>query len=70
VEPSEFRRLAAVLLLREMAEQSPAVFNVHVKAFIDAVWYPVRDAKLAIREAAVHALKVRVGYACMHAFCT
>ena len=31
VEPSEMRRLAAVLLLREMAEQSPAVFNVHVK---------------------------------------
>uniref|UniRef100_A0A7R9YR22 Serine/threonine-protein kinase TOR n=1 Tax=Chlamydomonas euryale TaxID=1486919 RepID=A0A7R9YR22_9CHLO len=57
VEPSEMRRLSAVLLLREMAEQSPAVFNVHVKTFIDAVWFPLRDAKLAIREAAVQSLK-------------
>ena len=28
------RRLAALMLLREMAEQSPAVFNVHVKVCV------------------------------------
>ena len=28
------RRLAALMLLREMAEQSPAVFNVHVKVWV------------------------------------
>lgn len=40
-----------------MAEQAPAVFNVHVKAFIDAIWHPLRDSRLHIREAAVAALK-------------
>ena len=34
VEPNEMRRLAALMLLREMAEQSPAVFNVHVKVCV------------------------------------
>ena len=34
VEPNEMRRLAALMLLREMAEQSPAVFNVHVKVWV------------------------------------
>ncbi len=47
------RRLAALHLLREMAEQSPAVFNVHVKSFIDGIWHPLRDPKPAMREAAV-----------------
>lgn len=30
-DSTEAKRLAAVMMLREMAEQSPAVFNVHVK---------------------------------------
>ena len=51
------RKLAAVMLLREMAEQSPAVFNTHVKAFLDSVWHPLRDARTQLREAAVKALK-------------
>lgn len=58
VEPSEARRFAAALLLRQMAEQAPAVFNVHVKAFIDHIWPALRDSKPHIREAAVSALKV------------
>ncbi|KAF5842966.1 armadillo-type protein [Dunaliella salina] len=56
-DSTEAKRLAAVMLLREMAEQAPAVFNVHVKAFIDAIWCPLRDARVFIREAAVQALK-------------
>ncbi|KAG2481851.1 hypothetical protein HYH03_019185, partial [Edaphochlamys debaryana] len=56
-EPSECRRLTALLVLHEAAEAAPAVFNVHVKAFIDAVWFPLRDPKQHIREAAVRALK-------------
>lgn len=51
--------MAAVLLLHEAAEAAPAVFNVHVKSFIDAVWHPLRDPKLPIRDAAMRALKVR-----------
>ncbi|EFJ44271.1 target of rapamycin, growth-regulatory PI3K-like protein kinase [Volvox carteri f. nagariensis] len=57
VEPSESRRLTALLVLHEAAESAPAVFNVHVKSFIDAVWFPLRDPKQHIREAAVRALK-------------
>uniref|UniRef100_A0A7S3R516 Serine/threonine-protein kinase TOR n=1 Tax=Dunaliella tertiolecta TaxID=3047 RepID=A0A7S3R516_DUNTE len=56
-DSTEAKRLAAVMLLREMAEQAPAVFNVHVKAFIDAIWCPLRDTRVFIREAAVQALK-------------
>ncbi|GLC61314.1 hypothetical protein PLESTB_001742500 [Pleodorina starrii] len=57
VEPSDSRRLTALLVLHEAAESAPAVFNVHVKSFIDAVWFPLRDPKQHIREAAVRALK-------------
>jgi hypothetical protein len=49
--------LAALLVLHEAAEAAPAVFNVHVKSFIDAIWFPLRDAKQHVREAAVRALK-------------
>ena len=52
------RRYAAVLILREMAENAPAVFNVHVKGFIDIVWAGLRDAKVIVREASVAALRV------------
>ena len=55
----EARRYAAVLILREMAENAPAVFNVHVRAFIDAIWAGLRDPKLIVREASVTALRVR-----------
>ena len=31
----EHLRLAGVLLLRELAEAAPAIFNVHVRSFIE-----------------------------------
>lgn len=36
-ERVEVKRYAAVLLLKEMAENAPAVFNVHVRSFIEQV---------------------------------
>jgi hypothetical protein len=54
----EQRRYAAVLVLRELAEQAPAVFNVHVQAFIGAIWAALRDPRLHVREGAVAALNV------------
>lgn len=54
-EPS---RLAGVLVLQELALHAPAVFNVHVRSFIEVIWNPLRDPKLQIREAAVAALQV------------
>ena len=57
LEPSEARRYAAALVLRELAAAAPAVFNVHVRAFIDGVWGGLRDPKLRVREASVAALQ-------------
>lgn len=56
-ERVENHRLAAVLILKEMAENAPTVFNVHVSDFIEAVWVALRDPKLQVRERAVGALR-------------
>ncbi|BBN14806.1 serine/threonine-protein kinase mTOR [Marchantia polymorpha subsp. ruderalis] len=56
-ERAEARRFAAVLILKEMAENAPTVFNVHVSDFIEGVWVALRDPKLAVRECAVEALR-------------
>ncbi|XP_031383805.1 serine/threonine-protein kinase TOR isoform X3 [Punica granatum] len=53
----EYRRLAAVLILKEMAENASTVFNVHVQEFVDAIWVALRDPRLEIREKAVEALR-------------
>ena len=55
----EARRYAAALIARELAENAPAVFNVHVRAFIDAIWAGLRDQRLLVRDASVAALRVR-----------
>ncbi|XXG56788.1 hypothetical protein AAC387_Pa03g4113 [Persea americana] len=56
-ERVEYRRFAAVLILKEMAENASTVFNVHVPEFVDAIWVALRDPTLAIRERAVEALR-------------
>ncbi|KAI3919103.1 hypothetical protein MKW98_016656 [Papaver atlanticum] len=53
----EYRRFAAVLILKEMAENAPTVFNVYVPEFVDAIWVALRDPTLAVRERAVEALR-------------
>jgi serine/threonine-protein kinase mTOR len=47
-----------VLILRQMAANAPAVFNVFVRHFIDVIWAGLRDSKLLVREAATDALRV------------
>ena len=39
------------------ADSCPAVFNVHVRQFVDLIWSGLRDPKLDIRSAAVAALR-------------
>ncbi|PSS02733.1 Serine/threonine-protein kinase [Actinidia chinensis var. chinensis] len=56
-ERIEYRRFAAVLILKEMAENASTVFNVHVPEFVDAIWVALRDPTLAVREQAVEALR-------------
>ncbi|KAK3414003.1 serine/threonine-protein kinase TOR [Eucalyptus grandis] len=53
----EHRLLAAVLILKEMAENASTVFNVHVPEFVDAIWVALRDPDEKIREQAVEALR-------------
>ncbi|KAK0607667.1 hypothetical protein LWI29_018339 [Acer saccharum] len=57
VDRVEYRRFAAVLILKEMAENASTVFNVHVPEFVDAIWVALRDPTLAVRERAVEALR-------------
>ncbi|PHT96930.1 Serine/threonine-protein kinase TOR [Capsicum chinense] len=56
-ERIEYRRFAAVLILKEMAENSSTVFNVHVPEFVDAIWVALRDPTLVVREKAIEALR-------------
>eukprot|EP00854_Cymbomonas_tetramitiformis_P013611 gene13611-16092_t len=56
-ERLEARRFAAVLILHQLAENAPTVFNVHVPSFITAIWPALRDPKIAIRERACDALR-------------
>eukprot|EP00736_Rhodelphis_marinus_P007859 Rmarinus@m.12108 len=52
----ELRRLAAVLVLKELAENSPTLFYTHTQSFFDHIWYALYDTKVVIREGAVDAL--------------
>ncbi|KAF9622962.1 hypothetical protein IFM89_035677 [Coptis chinensis] len=56
-ERVEYRRFAAVLILKEMAENASTVFNVHVPQFVEAIWVALRDPTLEVRERAVEALR-------------
>ncbi|PHU26335.1 Serine/threonine-protein kinase TOR [Capsicum chinense] len=57
-ERIEYRRFAAVLILKEMAENASTVFNVNVPKFVDAIWVALRDPTLVVRGKAVEALRV------------
>eukprot|EP00457_Paulinella_chromatophora_P000061 gb/GEZN01000061.1/.p1 GENE.gb/GEZN01000061.1/~~gb/GEZN01000061.1/.p1 ORF type:complete len:2707 (+),score=463.21 gb/GEZN01000061.1/:107-8227(+) len=54
---SEQRRHAAVLVLKELAENTPALFNGYVQTFLDHIWVSIRDLNPAIRLAAIEALR-------------
>ncbi|PHT27070.1 Serine/threonine-protein kinase TOR [Capsicum baccatum] len=56
-ERIEYRCFAAVLILKEMAENASIVFNVHVLEFVDAIWVDLRDPTLVVREKAIKALR-------------
>ncbi|PHT30527.1 hypothetical protein CQW23_29832 [Capsicum baccatum] len=56
-ERIEYRRFAAVLILKEMAENASTVFNVHVPEFVDAIWVALRYPTLAVQGKAVEALR-------------
>lgn len=54
---TEQRRHAAVLVLRELAQNTPTLFNVHVASFLDHIWVALRDPKDNIRTGGIEALR-------------
>uniref|UniRef100_A0A914W4K3 Serine/threonine-protein kinase TOR n=1 Tax=Plectus sambesii TaxID=2011161 RepID=A0A914W4K3_9BILA len=56
-EPNESRRLAAVLLSRELARCTPTFFFQRATRFFDHVFKVIKDAKPNVREEAVGALR-------------
>jgi phosphatidylinositol kinase/protein kinase (PI-3 family) len=54
---SEHRRQAATFVLKELAEHTPTLFNVHVSSFLLHIWAALRDSKLPIREGGAAALR-------------
>ena len=53
----ENRRLAAVLVLKELAENAPTLFYVHIPMFFIHIWAALRDPDVEIRVSATSALK-------------
>eukprot|EP00808_Paulinella_micropora_P005200 g78029.t1 len=56
-DKGEPRRLAAVLVLKELAESTPVLFNVHVDTFLDHIWVALRDSRQEVRIAGASALR-------------
>ena len=56
VERQEFRRFAAVLILRELAGNSPTLLYQYVNAILEVIWVALRDPKVLIRESTAEAV--------------
>ncbi|GFN76929.1 mechanistic target of rapamycin (serine/threonine kinase) [Plakobranchus ocellatus] len=54
---NEGRRQASVLILKELAMNTPTFFYQQVQQFFDSIFFAVRDSKPSIREGAVAALR-------------
>ncbi|KAM0914721.1 hypothetical protein ACQ4PT_011330 [Festuca glaucescens] len=54
---AEYCRFAALLILKEMAENAFTVLKNYIPEFVDAILIASRDPKLVIRERAVEALR-------------
>ncbi|KAI4162793.1 MAG: hypothetical protein LQ342_003510 [Letrouitia transgressa] len=52
----ESRRFAAVLIVRELAKNSPTLLYAFVPQILDCVWVAVRDPRILIRECASEAV--------------
>lgn len=52
----ENRRFAAVLIIRELARNSPTLLYSFVPQILDVIWVALRDPKVLIRESAAEAM--------------
>lgn len=55
-ERQESRRFAAVLVIRELAKNSPTLIYAFVPQVLDCIWVAVRDQRVLIRETAAEAV--------------
>ena len=51
----ESRRHAAVLVLKELADNAPSLFYIHAAAFFEHIWVALRNSRPEIRESAAKA---------------
>ena len=56
LEPARHRH-AACLVITELAENAPTLLFVHIREVFGHLWTAVREARLAVREAAARALR-------------
>ncbi|ESO95689.1 hypothetical protein LOTGIDRAFT_214800 [Lottia gigantea] len=56
-ERNEGKRMAAVLVLKELAVNTPTFFFQQIQQFFDCIFDAIRDLKPSVREAAVSALQ-------------
>lgn len=54
---SERSVLAAVLIIKELAQNAPTIFYIHVFSFFDKVWYGLRDPRIQVRDITGEALR-------------
>lgn len=52
----EHRRFAAVLILRELADNSPTLLYQYVNGILEVIWVALRDIKVLIRESTAEAV--------------
>lgn len=52
------KRLAAVLILKELAQHTPTLFNQHIHEFLTLVWAALKDPSEHTRVKAIEALRV------------
>ncbi|KAJ4349705.1 phosphatidylinositol kinase- protein kinase tor1 [Didymosphaeria variabile] len=56
MERTESRRFAAVLILRELAKNSPTLMYQWIAQIFEVIWVALRDPKVLIRESAAEAI--------------
>lgn len=56
LERNENRRFAAVLILRELAKNSPTLMYQWIAQIFEVIWVALRDPKVLIRESAAEAI--------------
>ena len=56
IERQEQRRFAAVLTLRELADNSPTLLYQYVNPILEIIWVALRDPKVLIRESTAEAV--------------